>query len=200
VTDSGYNIALASKEALPVPQGFTVRAELLTRAGDACLLPGGRPAHAIFESVPLEDVTPFVVFRVTSPDGMLRGTVVRAQLIGDPPGRLDEVLARQVDTPEKFLRFLALLLGLGDATALINQSPHGGQSSGFGFRAGANAGVFELLLRALVEQPRALDDLERLVNRLQATDAGSKVLPEGFFELWEKVLGAHRMRAKGDSR
>ena len=39
-------------------------------------------------------------------------TVVLALLIGDPAGRLDEVLARQVDTPEKFLRFLALLLGL----------------------------------------------------------------------------------------
>jgi hypothetical protein len=41
--------------------------------------------------------------------------VVCATLVGDPSQRLDEILVRQIDTPEKFLRLINLLLGLGNS-------------------------------------------------------------------------------------
>ena len=49
------------------------------------------------------------------PAARARSTVVLASLSGDPHGRHDELLARQIDTPEKFLRLLALMLSLGGA-------------------------------------------------------------------------------------
>ena len=68
-----------------------------------------------FPGLEMVDITPFLIVGVTDASGESRGTVVLAAFTGDPPGRQDELLARQIDTPEKFLRLLALLLSLGGA-------------------------------------------------------------------------------------
>lgn len=184
-----YNLAVRTAEPLPVPDGYRVTAELLTRPGEARVLPSTAPAHADYAGLPIVDITPFVVLRATSQQGLSGGTIVRAHLINDPAGRLDEVLARQVDTPEKFLRFLALLLGLADPGSQ-NVAGEGGDPWGAA-RGASSSGLFELVLRALYEHPDALTNLERLVTRLQSTEAGRKVLPDGFDELWTVVIDAH---------
>jgi hypothetical protein len=120
--------------------------------------------------------------------------VVQAELTGDPPGRRDELLARQFDTMEKFLRFLALLLALGSPgnTAV----PLGVGAAGGGWSAG-QLGVFEALLRALGSPSSALTDLEPLVERLRNTEKGRRdILPPGFDDLWDLVWAAHRKMAK----
>ena len=135
----------------------------------------------------MTDVTPFLVLRAEASPQLWRSVVVVATLVGDPVGRHDEILARQIDTTEKFLRFLAALLGLTDgAGALLGI---GGQ------RTGASAswqrtGLFELLVRGLADRPGAVADLDRLVERLAATDRGGAVLPDGFLPLWMTVRGA----------
>jgi hypothetical protein len=186
---NAYTLAVRTGETLPVPDGYRVTAELLTRPGEARVLASAAPAHADYTGLPIVDITPFVVLRATSREGLSGGTIVRANLINDPAGRLDEVLARQVDTPEKFLRFLALLLGLADPGSQ-NVAGEGGDPWGAA-RGASSSGLFELVLRALYEHPDALTNLERLVTRLQSTEAGRKVLPDGFDELWAVVLNAH---------
>jgi hypothetical protein len=192
VTSDGdhHRVRVTTNRPLPIPAGYHVTAELLTRPGEARVLTANLPAGAEYPGVPLADITPFVVLRVRSHEGLQRGTVVHATLVDDPTGRLDEVLARQVDTPEKFLRFLALLLGLADPNLLLLGT---GQANGVGItRITQGPGVFELVLRALADRPDALLDLDRLVRRLQATDTGRRVLPDGFDVLWPIVLEAHR--------
>jgi hypothetical protein len=134
------------------------------------------------------DVTPFVVVTAQDHRGVSQHTVVHAQLIGDPAGRFDEVIARQVDTPEKFLRFLALLLGLFGETSLL---PGAGDGSG-SWAVSPGSGVLEMLLRGLVDRRTQLDDLARLVTRLESTEQGRKVLPHGFAELWQVVDAVRR--------
>lgn len=95
--------------------------------------------------------------------------------------------------PEKFGRFLALLLG-GDLTAdsgLIAA----GAGSAERWTTFAAPGVFELLLQALADRPAQLNDLRRLVQRLETTERGQALLPEGFLELWKAVDQAHREAA-----
>jgi hypothetical protein len=116
---------------------------------------------------------------------------VRASLVGDPPGRLDEVIARQVDTPEKFLRFLALLLGLAENPFAVLSGEAQGTGTWLANRIG-QVGLFELLIRAVADRPAAIGDLDRLVERLEATEQGRAVLPSGFGELWATVREAHR--------
>jgi hypothetical protein len=158
-------------------------------------LVAGAPVDGVFSGLAVVDLTPFVVITASDRRGEKLSTVVCAQLVGDPAGRFDEVIARQVDTPEKFLRFLALLLGLaGDATAVL------GEGSGDGtWVTRGGPGILELLLRGLVDRPAQLDDLSRLVERLNSTEQGRKVLPDGFAELWQIIDTVRRELASEEA-
>jgi hypothetical protein len=141
-----------------------------------------------FTDLATTHLTPFVVLRARDDRGVQRSAVVHAVLLDDPADRLDEILARQVDTPEKFLHFIALLLGMADPSGLLASA---GNGSGPGWASISVSGAFELIVRALVDQPVAIDELGRLVQRLQATEAGRALLPEGFTNLWAMVEKAH---------
>jgi hypothetical protein len=195
-SDDGHTLVLRSEKSLTIGTGYRVTAELLTLPGNVRLLPAGAPADAEFSRVPLADVTPFVVLTATDVEHSKTSspieysTVVHAALVDDPPERLDVVLARQVDTPEKFLRFLALLLGLADISSLLDSTAEGAPFDGGEWGAGTGSGVFEIIVNALADRPEALRDLGTLVERLQSTDARSKVLPPGFDRIWESAATA----------
>jgi hypothetical protein len=147
-----------------------------------------------FEHVPLPDLTPFVVLRVElhgPQESVSGGTVLRGVLVDDPDGRLDAVIARQVDSPAKFLRFLFLLLSMaGGALPPWLRAAIGaedGSTGGPDERRMLELGVFEAVTRGLASHPEVLDDLGRLVARLRTTDEGRAALPDGFDELWNAV-------------
>jgi hypothetical protein len=90
---------------------------------------------------------------------------------------------------------VALLLGLIGGGEL---SAPGGSALGGGlWGSGSSSGLFEMLVRAVVDRPGALDDLGRLVERLRRTESGRRVLPTGFAELWEQVLAARSALSAG---
>ncbi len=178
--------------ALAVPPDMTVAVELVTRPGDSAPLVSGVPFVANLGPVAIDDVTPFVAVHATTPgpegQPLQQATVVRCALIGDPAGRLDEIMARQVDTPEKFLRFLLLILGITDPSQFLDgQQSAGGGSWDF---TGRSNGIFELLARAVADRPEVLDDLDRLIPRLRVTSSGMSVLPPGFDALWQAIQEA----------
>lgn len=184
-----YTLQLTSKNPLNTPLGYTVKVGLLTRPGVSFPLAEAARIDVQFIDIPLPDITPFVTLRVTDESGLTLSTVIHAPLDNDPPGRLDEVLARQVDTREKFLRFLALLLGRADPSVLWSaeeSSEIGGWASGFG----GSTGVFELVLKALADHPESLADLDRLVSRLRTTETGRLILPDGFDAFWSTITSA----------
>ncbi|MFM8857787.1 MAG: phospholipase D family protein [Actinomycetota bacterium] len=144
----------------------------------------------VFGCLSITEISAFVVVTASVGEGsarVQRSTLLRSALIGDPSTRRDEILAKQFTTPDQFLRFLALLLGLplpgvGSGSEASGQWGWGGWSGG--------AGLFELLVNAVASRPQVLDDLARLVERLQATDRGQRVLPEGFTQLWSAISEA----------
>ncbi|QGG94360.1 phospholipase D family protein [Actinomarinicola tropica] len=185
-------------DRLAVPSGVRLTAELITLPGTAAQIDDRRPLDSTLGPLALDQVTPFLVLRASTngPGGeqLHQATVVRCHLVDDPDGRLDEILARQVDTPEKFLRFLLLLLGIADPSVLMADT--GGSAGGSWSIAGTSNGVFELLARAASDRPEALDDLDRLVGRLQATTTGATVLPDGFDAVWQVISAARAELAK----
>jgi len=186
-----YAMRVTAAESLSLDVSMTATLELITRPGDAVRLQAA--VDVTFPGIEMVDVTPFLVLHVTDARGATRGTVVYAALTGDPPGRRDELIARQVDTPEKFLRFLALLLaltGAGDMGGLL-----GNGAGGSGWNAG-QGGVFETLVRALGAKTSALDDIAPLVERLRRSEKGKQVLPPGFEDLWDLIWAAHLQLAK----
>jgi hypothetical protein len=186
--DTGYDLQVTTGTPLPTTEA-RLTIELLTRRGEAVEVTASSTVDVTFPDVSLADITPFVVLAATERD--LRATsVVPAQLIGDPEDRLDAVLARQVDSPEKFLRFLLLLLGLTGGDALLAV---GNETTASGSWMSGKAAVFELLARALADNRGSLVDLARIVDRLQQTEEGRAVMPQGFLALWTTVVKAQGM-------
>ncbi len=179
-------------DAFDLPEGVSVTLELVSLPGSVHSQTAGVAVDAELGPVALDEVTPFIAVHATTtgPGGveLRQATVVRCTLIDDPDDRLDEILARQINTPDKFLKFLLLILGITDPAAFIGEEQNG-ESGSWVFGARTN-GIFELLARVVGDRPEALDDLDRLVPRLRATAAGASVLPPGFDELWDAIEAA----------
>jgi len=192
-----YDVAVTTARAYPLIAGWSASIELLTHPGVARQVVADKAVSDMFSDLPTADISPFVSVRLTSPSALQGGTVVLADLVGDPEDRLDLVLARQIDTPEKFLRFLYLILSLGNPHLLAYLgSLDGSDKNGKGIRPGGGPGILELVLRALADKPAALEDLGRLVERMLSTEEGRKLLPEGFEELWQAATKARHMLSK----
>ncbi|MCO8277260.1 phospholipase D family protein [Actinoplanes sp. TRM 88003] len=178
--------------SLPEPPGGAgLGVSLHTRRGAVAPVKPGKPAEVVFDDLRTTSITRFLIVTVTAWDGTTRRAVVVAELSGDPADRLDQVLAEQIDTPEKFLRFVALLLGLGFGDS-AESSGGDAETRGHRSRRAGELGLLELLLGALAERPAQLEDLARLINRMAATEQGRAVLPDGFLELWDLVEEARR--------
>lgn len=191
-----HDVRVTAEKGYPLPVHWKATIELLTSPGVVRVVGANAALDDTFALVETADITPFLVVRVTTSSGLTGGTVLVADLVGDPVDRLDVVLARQIDTPEKFLRFLYLLLSLGDPALLAALARGDGSGSGGFNPLIGGPGVLELVLRALADSPAAIDDLDRLIRRLQATEAGRDVLPDGLDELWGTVQEARKALAK----
>lgn len=180
-----YRVELDGPVVPNAPEGTRLVASLVTVPELAVDLTIGQPVRGTFSRLKIDDICAFVVVTVAAGEAKA-SAVVLAELIDAPQDRLDEIVARQVDTPEKFLRFLALLLGMGQPAWAVGGSQAGTVrgSTSSSFEA---PGLFELLMRALVEHPDRLDDLARLVGKLRAGPSGAAVLPSGFAAIWDVV-------------
>ena len=127
---------------------------------------------------------------------MKRSAVVCSQLQGAPDDRFQTILARQIDTPEKFLRLLALLIGFASGSVMDVAGTGDGKGS---WSTGAGQGVLELLARALSENPDSIDHLENIVEHLRRSPRGRDVLPQGWDDVWLPALKARHAMLAGNS-
>ena len=196
----GWSAHVQSETALPqFPEGTSVRLAPHNRPAETCVLTSGERVDIELKARELADITPFL--RLTA-RRMVRGepvegsTVICSQLQGAPDDRFDEIMARQVDTPEKFMRLLVLLIGFGSASGGDSSAVGGGAAS---WSAGSAQGFLELLARALAESPESIDHLESIVDRLRLRTDGTAVLPSGWDDVWLPVLEARRAMSEVNS-
>jgi hypothetical protein len=184
--------------AATFPSDTELTVELLTITGQP-----HRPSFGVrldhrWQLSEVEEITPFLVMRLASGKGTGRvevSSLVLARLVGDPSDRLDRVLARRIGTTSEFLRFILLLLQLAGREGWFPESQGGGTFGAFGM--GDGAGVLEAVLTALATSPGTIDDIDRLVKRLTATEQGRKVLPDGWDAFWPSVVEARsRLRTR----
>jgi hypothetical protein len=153
----------------PKPE-FTAKLRLLSIPQlSAVVEPSGGQHEHSFHAIPLADVTPYLVLTLEDPEaGLSKSTVVQGSLRTDPAGRLDEIVARQLDDPQKLRQFLLLFLTPEDALPGSGTGTGWFASSGFG--DGSTAGLFEAMVGAMAG-PDALSvfpDLKVVMDRLLA--------------------------------
>lgn len=153
----------------PKPE-FTAKLRLLSLPQPSAVVEpsGGQHEHA-FHAIPLADVTPFLVLTLEDPAaGLSKSTVIQGSLRTDPAGRLDEIIARQLDDPQKLRQFLLLFLTPEDA--LPGSGTGTGWFAGSGFGDGSTAGLFEAMVGAMAgpDAGSVFPDLKVVMDRLLA--------------------------------
>lgn len=189
-------LAITSSEPMPSNADVTLSLSLLTDASTATKLQGGEPVAVSYSNLRLSDVTAFLVLAAVDPQGRRSATVVKANLIGDVPRRLDEIITHEIDSPDAFRRLLSLLLAFG--TPADTDDGSGGSGMGEGGRwTQLEQGLFEQMLRASVARHEVLDQLAGVVTSIITNGDPHQVLPEGFEHLWSAIATA--TEAKSDA-
>ena len=147
----------------------------------------------------LDEITPFLAVETTSGDGSARATrrcLLKVPLIGDVIDREQRALATMLNSRDRVLRYLALLLGLDEPTATHAQdAEHEGITSAIDAVA-ANGPrrpsppivLFEPLVRA------AGNDIDRILSVRKQVEAvlelpkADELIPPDFLKLWDTVL------------
>ena len=153
----------------PKPE-FTARLRLLSLPQPSAVVePSSGPHGHSFHAIPLADVTPYLVLTLEDPEaGLSKSTVIQGSLRTDPEGRLDEIVARQLDDPQKLRQFLLLFLTPEDALPGSGTGTGWFASSGFG--DGSTAGLFEAMVGAMAgpDASSVFPDLKVVMDRLLA--------------------------------
>lgn len=153
----------------PKPE-FTAKLRLLSLPQPSAVVePSGGPHRHAFHAIPLADVTPYLVLTLEDAAAKLsKSTVIQGSLRTDPAGRLDEIIARQLDDPQKLRQFL--LLFLTPEEALPGSGTGAGWFAGAGFGDGSTAGLFEAMVGAMAgpDASSVFPDLKVVMDRLLA--------------------------------
>lgn len=192
---SGHYAVSLEHHWTPPPQfSATVRLVTLRTPVFEVAEPSDRAATS-FRQVPLADVTPYLVLGLTDKESGLSATaVVQGVLRTDPEGRLEEVIARQLDNPDKLRQFLLLFLSPEDA-------PPGSGLAGLswqfspGYEAGSSAGLYEALITALENPnaPEVFSDLEPVIQRLVQLNGDSAEVLQ-LQSLWSAAVEALQVK------
>jgi hypothetical protein len=173
----------------PKPE-FTAKLRLLSLPQPTVVEPSGGQHEHSFHSIPLADVTPYLVLTLEDPEaGLSKSTVIQGSLRTDPEGRLDEIVARQLDDPQKLRQFLLLFLTPEDA--LPGSGTGTGWFAGSGFGDGSTAGLFEAMVGAMAG-PDALSvfpDLKVVMDRLLALRGDDPEIQQ-LHALWTAAIEA----------
>ena len=196
----GWMARVVSETALPCfPEGTNVTLAAHNRPNETFSLRPFEYVDVELQPRELADITPFLELRARQRvDGQQieRSAVICSHLEGAPDDRFEEIMARQIDTPEKFMRLLLLLIGSGSVRSGDAAAEGGGLSTWSG---GSSHGFLELLAQALAERPSSIDHLEAIVDRLRLRTEGDGVLPQGWDDVWLPVLKARRAMSEGDT-
>lgn len=152
--------------------------------------------HADFGTVSFDRLTSFFAIELTLAEAGASATVrfvINADLQGAPEDRGDRLLSRLLESREKVLRYLLLLLaadgfaadGSGPITRLIEALDHSGA-----WADATAVPLLESLIRALSREPDRLDHVARLVESLRATPEGTELLPADFEDVWGPISEA----------
>jgi hypothetical protein len=177
------------------PPRFNATIRLVTLRAPVFEVLGSSDRSTTFRQVPLADVTPYLVLGLTDKESGLSATaVVQGVLRTDPEGRLEEVIARQLDNPDKLRQFLLLFLSPEDA-------PPGSGLAGLswqfrpGYESGSSAGLYEALITALENPnaPEVFSDLEPVIQRLVQLNGDSDEVLQ-LQSLWSAAVEALQMK------
>lgn len=175
------------------PSGITARLGLLTLPGRLATVDaeGAGIQRHCFTGLALEQVTPYVILELAdSTTGLIRTAVAQGTLRTDVDGRIDQVIASQLDTPEKLRQFLLLFLTPEDEVPLGGGGLFAGRFGDIG-SGGAFAGLFEAVAAAAASPDASwlFRDLKPVMDRLYRMVGDNEEIRQ-VRQLWDVAVAA----------
>lgn len=147
----------------------------------------------------LDEITPFLAVETTSGDGPARATrrcLLKVPLIGDVIDREQRALATMLNSRDRVLRYLALLLGLDEpAAAHAQEAELEGITSAIDAVAGDGPRralppivLFEPLVRAAGHDVDRILSVREQVDAVRKLPKADELIPPDFLQLWDTVL------------
>ena len=146
-----------------------------------------------FNSLSLISLTRFIAFSIEiSSNGSTEkiNFVLNLSIEGVPENRNDEILYNIIDDRNKFIRYLIFLLGDSNTDFYLENNIRNilNRANGKEVHEFLNIPLLEEMVKALSEEPKKLDAIDRLVKRLNKDDKAKTILPEGFESCWESIM------------
>lgn len=167
-------------------QDFTVKVNLLSNPSKILDL----KKEAFFTGLALGELTSLFCFSVAIA-GFEQPPVTFTQKIDGPEfpkKRSDHVIRSSIDSMDKFIRFLYLILHGGEVTVealsgVLDDGSQKGQGNSY-----LQIPLFEEILKSLARTPDKLIYIDKVIDGLK--DADQKVIPDSFLALWGNVKRA----------
>lgn len=145
-----------------------------------------------------ENVTPFIAVRTTAGRGdarVTRSCCVMASIAGDVSDRRRAAIAEILDSPERMVRYLALLLGIDARIDDVSADERSGESSvplgedgSPESRSAPPVVLYEPLVRAAGESAGHLASIADQIAELRALPDTARLIPPEFEQMWDAVL------------
>lgn len=185
-----FQLVIESQEGktLDLPQGVRARCWPISLAEQKGVdIETGGHTVADLGRVSFEALTSFFAFhlKVTS-EGRAASIrfVLNLPLRGAPDGRQEGILRSLLQSRQRVLRLLLLLLA-EDVWDMRDVVTVGGSDSTW--RDGGEVPLFEKMMKALDRDPRKLEQIAGLVATLREGPEGEDLLPEGFEGVWQPI-------------
>lgn len=201
-----YTVVLEADKNPGIPRDVMVRCWPITL--------GHRQSTAAFErstvvaefELSLEALTPFFAFAVVATEGSVslsRRFVLNVPLSGAPENRQEAMVDALLSDRGRVMRLILMLLAEGGPderkiSLLLGKSRANGTTSNGA--AGVNGiPLFEEIVRALWNNPRALDRVDNILATLRRSERGEELIPEDLEDIWPQVMQARRDAEGGDA-
>lgn len=136
-----------------------------------------------------ERLISFVAFRLSVKgfSDLDESFVLNLPISGVSKERVDKVLSSVIDSTEKLLLFLRLLLGENHDDWLVPAADGTQRHDVFDHAGFAMETLLEDLLRIASRQPKRLEPFQKLMSNLQKTPEGRALIPKELEALWKAV-------------
>lgn len=201
-----YKVVLNADKNLGIPEDVTVRCWPITLRQEQATRAFERSSVVAEFELSLEALTPFFAFTVVATEGadsFSRRFVLNVPLSGAPENRREAIVDALLSDRGRVMRLILMLLAEGSPderkiSLLLGRSRAGEPASN---GPGGTIGIplFEEIVRALWNNPRALDRIENMLATLRRSEHGDALIPEGLEEIWPQVMQARRAAGGGDA-
>jgi hypothetical protein len=158
-------------------------------AGDAASVQFGQLNQPVFANLAEADLSQFLSFTISDGEETLRHFLLKYEINGLPPTRLDRIVKDIVSNTDQFFAYLRFLLTDEFSKSDFHSSPSDrkGRSAGDedGF-FGTELPLFESIVVAASRDPDKMRAVDGVIQRLKTSDATEPpMIPAAFLGFWE---------------